>query len=154
MLRSVSGLVMLAAVGCGEGSHRSGVLPSVAIAAHSAGHATARAELERFEDQACAGVSRGVRAACPFLEPVALKVIPRGVRLHVDPSQADAIAARMRCHLAFAGARRFERIVECPLYLPGVQIVLAEDRDAIDVTSDHPDVARELVARAFEVYGR
>ena len=154
VMRLLGAILGLALGACTDGPSNRIHLPTLTIATHAAAHAASVAELERFEDAACRGLSRAARAACPFVQPVVLKAIPRGIRIQVQPDDAAEIAARMRCHLAYAKARGFRHVTECPLYLPSVEIELTEQRDAIEVTSIDPEVAGELIVRATESYGR
>jgi hypothetical protein len=112
---------------------------------HAREHEAAAAELERFEADACADFGPHTRAACPVLGP-AVRVEDRadGVRFHFgDEGTAQAMAALMRCHLAFARARGFERAGDCPLYQRGVAIAVAGG-DAVDVRSSDPEVVRNI----------
>jgi hypothetical protein len=145
--------VMMSLVACKADAPRT-ALPALAISAHIARHGASLRDFERFEDQACVDLSRTARAACPLVDALTLKVIPGGIRIHVDPSRADEIVARMRCHMAFSRARGFPREAECPLYLRGVEIALSSERDAVEITSGDPEITHQLVDSAVALYGR
>jgi hypothetical protein len=120
---------------------------------HARQHAEAAAELEHFEEAECGSLSPRVRAACPVLSAIAIEVRPDGIRLFLkDPSTAADTIALMKCHLAYARTRGFERAPDCPLYLRGVEI--SADGRAVDVTSRDSAVAREIVQRGFELVDR
>jgi hypothetical protein len=128
---------------------------SLHSAEHARQHAATAEELEHFEERECAGIPSRERGACPVLSSSAIKVLPSGIRVHVaDPDQIDATVRLMRCHLAYARARGFERVAECPLYLRGVEIELSADGDAVELTSSDPEVAQEIMRRAFQLLGR
>jgi hypothetical protein len=117
--------------------------------AHAAEHERAAADLERFESSECAGLKPSVRSACPFLGPVrASEEIAGGVRVTLAPgAPIAAVAAHMRCHLAFARTRAFE-VSECPLTLRGTEIKLSADGTAIEITARDRRVVRDLRTRA------
>jgi hypothetical protein len=121
---------------------------------HARAHELAAAELERFEAEACQSFGPHTRAACPVLGP-ALRVEDRsdGVRLHFgDEARARERAALMRCHLAFARARGFAGVGDCPLYLRGVEIVLAGG-DSVDVRSGDAGVVRQIQLDSHQIAG-
>jgi hypothetical protein len=123
------------------------------LQAHAREHAAAAAELELFEDVECGGITPRVRAACPIVSVVAFKVLPNGVCLHLaDPVAEPSTVALMRCHLAYARTRGFERAPDCPLYLLGVEINPASDGRGIEVTSREHAVALEIIRRSLELF--
>jgi len=54
----------------------------------------------------------------------------------------EQVLARMRCHLAFARARGFERVASCPLYVKGVEIQPSVPQSLEIVSSDAKVAAR------------
>jgi hypothetical protein len=126
---------------------------AASLAAHAREHEAAAAELEAFEDAECGGFSIGVRAACPVLGPIAsVEDLADGVRLHLaEGAPVLAVAAHMRCHFAYARARGFERVADCPLYVKGIEIRPTSDGRAIDLTSADDAAVRELRRRAHEL---
>lgn len=111
-------------------------------------HLAQAKELERFEDQACVGVSKDARAACPLITPKIAKVeeIAAGVKLHVrEGVDAAALAKTMSCHLAFARAHGYDS-ASCPLYLPGVALRTADG--VIELRTGSPKTAADLRAEA------
>jgi hypothetical protein len=119
---------------------------------HARQHEAAAAFLEQFEDEACAGVPRSERAACPLLGPlVRLDDVPGGVRAtFVDPSRvADAIA-EMRCHYAFARARHFDDPIGCPLYVGGIEIRRGLDPRTVEIVA-HDDKTVRLIRERSRV---
>src|SRR6185369_5601361 len=105
---------------------------------HAASHERAAAKLETFADQECAGFSVAVRAACPTFSPIEkLEEIDGGVRLYFRSDvDAGAVAAHMRCHLAYARMYGFEGIPDCPLYIKGVDIRRSSDGRAIEIVGN------------------
>jgi hypothetical protein len=59
--------------------------------------------------------------------------------------------ALMRCHLAYARTRGFDRAPDCLLYLRGVEINTASDGRGIEVTSREHAVALQIVRRSIAV---
>jgi hypothetical protein len=112
---------------------------------HAREHEAAATELERYEAAECHDFGPHTRAACPVLGPVArIEDTERGVRIwFADEAQARAMAALMRCHLAFARARGFQGAGDCPLYLRGVEIAAAGGA-AVDVSSADAAVAQKI----------
>jgi hypothetical protein len=115
-------------------------------AAHARQHASAAADLERFEDGACKPLAPAARAACPVLGPiVAVEDIDHGVRLRpADANAIDPLVALMRCHLAYARTRGFANVPDCPLYMRSVEIRLSADGHAIELTSPEAPTVHEL----------
>ena len=108
-----------------------------------------------FEEAECADIAPQVRAACPVITSSALKILPNGFRVHLaDPDNAPSTIALMRCHLAYATARGFDRVPDCPLYLPDIEIAPSSDGTAVEVTSHDEAVASEITRRALELIGR
>jgi hypothetical protein len=117
--------------------------------AHALEHERAAAALESFESAECRPFVPAVRAACPFMGPISsVEQIHGGVRLHLAPgAPAEALAAHMRCHLAFALTRGFE-VAECPLMLRGAEVSISEQGTAIDLTSRVHKTVKALRQRA------
>jgi hypothetical protein len=117
---------------------------------HAREHEAAANALEGYEEAECREFAPKARAACPLLGPVAaVEDLPDGVRfVYAAGAPVDAVAAHMRCHLAFARARGFGDGADCPLYLRGIAIALAGGGNAIEVTSRDSATARELQVRA------
>jgi hypothetical protein len=119
--------------------------------AHAAAHAAAAAQLERFESEACAGVDRRERAACPLLGPVtSIRDIRGGVRIELTPgTPMAALAASMRCHHAFARARGFSpEAASCPLYMSGIRIGLSADGEALEILGSSTATIAEVRKRS------
>ena len=117
-------------------------------------HLNAARKLERFENDACFGISTPERMSCPLIAPHLDKIEEgiRGVVLHFKSAQTTrTVGIQMRCHLAFAMANNFER-TPCPLYLKGVVITLVGDK-AIEVTSTDPNVTRAVREAARRMFG-
>jgi hypothetical protein len=125
------------------------------LEAHARGHEAAAAALERFEAAACAEVPARERGACPMLPAHAsVQQIDGGVRIRLDVAADLAkIAARMRCHLAYARALGFDRAPACPLYAAGVDVLVDASARSIDVVVDRHAAVSEL-RRAVERLGR
>ena len=106
--------------------------------AHARQHEAAAAKLESFEAAECAAIAPNVRAACPVLGPVSrVEDLANGVRVYLtDGAPIDAIIGHMRCHTAYARARHFEQVADCPLYIKGVDIQRTADGRAIEITGD------------------
>jgi hypothetical protein len=113
---------------------------------HAREHEAAAQALEQYEEQECRELPPKVRAACPMLGPVrAIEDLPDGVRIHFrDDEAVGPVLAHMRCHLAFARARAFAGVADCPLYLRGVTIAASADGRAIDVRADDAATARAV----------
>lgn len=109
---------------------------------HAREHELAAVELETFEDEECRGLAPRARGACPLLGPVAaVEELLGGARIRF------AIGAPVG-HLAFARARGFERVADCPLYRRGVSVAASPDGAAIDVTTSDPaavETIRQLI---------
>ncbi len=90
--------------------------------AHAAQHEAAADSLRHFEAVECRAFPPETRAACPLLSGVTEVVnIAGGVRMHFAPdAPADAVLARIRCHLAYARTRAYAAVSSCPLYVRGV----------------------------------
>lgn len=110
---------------------------------HALEHLEAAHALEQFEAAECGAFAPGTRAVCPLLGQVdGVDDIPGGVRVRLAKGvPRHAVAAHMRCHLAFARARGRGGMRECPLYLHGVGVELPPDSEAIDLlVTDTGDV--------------
>jgi len=116
---------------------------------HAREHEVAATELERYEEVECRAFGPHTRAACPVLGPVTrIEDTADGVRIYfADDAEARAMAALMRCHLAFAQARGFRDAGDCPLYLPAIEIV-ATGGAAVEVRSADAAVAQKIRARS------
>jgi hypothetical protein len=115
----------------------------------------AAAELEQFEDQACAGESREARRGCPFVTAAVRTVeeTSSGVRLHLLPkTDGTQLLHAMRCHLAFARARGFKDVPECPLYTWGVSVELADGDSVIEVRGQNGKVASQVRRAARQLF--
>jgi len=117
---------------------------------HAREHEAAAAALEGFEEAECREVPQKARGACPVLGPVAtIDDRPDGVRISfAAAAPVEEIVAHMRCHLAFARKNGFTNAGDCPLYMRGVEIALAADGHAVDVTSQERSVAQEIQIRS------
>ena len=122
-------------------------------AKHARQHEAAATELEHFEGAECGALSPRVRAACPMLAPIKrLQEIPGGVRIEfVDGADVGMLTAQMRCHLAFARARAFAGVPDCPLYIKGIEIQASPDRRGIDFTTTDRATATEIRRRANDL---
>lgn len=118
---------------------------------HAEQHEAAAVALEASEEQECKSIPPKARAACPLLGPVQ-ELLDRGdgVRIVFPPdTDVAALLARMRCHLAFARARGFSDVAECPLYMRDVDISApAADGNAIEVRSRDAAIAYQIQIRA------
>lgn len=117
-------------------------------------HLNAAQQLERYEDEACAGLTLAQRTACPVLAPWVVKVeeLAQGLTLHLKADAPVAqVTAQMQCHLAFSQAHGFDR-APCPLYLKGVRIAAADGK-AIEVHSTDPTVAAEVRLEGRRLFG-
>ncbi len=116
------------------------------LSEHARAHEAAAAQLQSFEADECRGVSANARAACPFMGPIAGIVdIDGGVRFVLsDHTQVGAVIAQMRCHFAWARARGFTRVGDCPIYLKGIDINRSADGLGIDITGHERGVVTAL----------
>jgi len=119
---------------------------------HAQQHLAIATGMKVFEEDACRGIAAPERSACPLLGPVAfIEDIPGGVRAHfTTKANVDAIAAEIRCHLAYARARGFQQVASCPLYVRGLAMNRSGGDDTIDLVSADPVVAAEVRRRARE----
>jgi hypothetical protein len=122
------------------------------LEAHAREHRAAAAKLETFVQDECRGFPPETRASCPMLGPVAqIRDIPQGVRVAFSAkTRVDAVAAHMRCHLAYAQAYGFDTVADCPLYVKGLQIRVSDDGKAIELTSHEPRTIDVIRARTRE----
>ena len=116
---------------------------------HAREHEAAAADLESFEATECKNLAPKTRAACPTLGPASqIEDLANGVRIHFPAgTDVDAVVEHMRCHLAFARARGFTTVGDCPLYIKGIEINQAADGAAVDVTGASRRVAGEIQVR-------
>jgi len=119
---------------------------------HARQHESAAKFLERFEDEACAGVPAASRAACPLLGPLeSLEDVPGGVRVtFADKSRVKTAIAEMRCHYAYARARHFDETVGCPLYMKGIEVRPSLDPRAVEIVAHDEATTKLIRARARE----
>lgn len=119
---------------------------------HAREHLVIATGMKVFEDDACRDVPAAERPTCPLLGPVAaLDDIPGGVRVRfTEKANVDAIADKIRCHLAYARARGFEQVASCPLYVRGVALNRTDVPNTLDLTSANPTVTTEIRKRARE----
>ncbi|MEQ9077161.1 MAG: hypothetical protein RLP09_25090 [Sandaracinaceae bacterium] len=103
-------------------------------------HRSAAAALEAFEEQECARFPPETRAICPLLGQLAsIEDVEGGVRLRfADGVRENAIAAHMRCHLAFGRTHGREGMDLCPLYVDGASV---GSNDGITLTTSAGDDA-------------
>jgi hypothetical protein len=125
---------------------------AAAHTAHAREHEAAAAALEQFEDDACKPLTPAARAACPVLGPLSgIEDIDGGVRVRLaDANALDQTIALMRCHLAYARARAFAVVADCPLYMRGVEIRRTADGGAIELVGGTGDLQDELRRRVRE----
>ena len=119
---------------------------------HAREHRALAAKLEVFAQDECRGFPPETRASCPLLGPVQQIIdIKNGVRVMFKPNtRVDAVAAHMRCHLAYAQVYGFDTVEACPLYLKGLQVHVSPDGKAIDLTSADPRTADMIRVRTRE----
>ena len=119
---------------------------------HAREHRAAAAKLETFTQNECRGFPPETRAACPLLGPVKqIYDINGGVRVVFTPNtRVDAVAAHMRCHLAYAQQYGFQTVDDCPLYLKGLQVQVSADGKAIELISHEPKTIDAIRARTRE----
>jgi hypothetical protein len=122
------------------------------LEAHAHQHQTAATKLETFVQDECKGFPPESRSVCPLLGPATQIVdIAGGVRVTFTPkTRVDAVAAHMRCHFAHAQAHGFDTLIDCPLYVRGLQIRLTDDAKAIELTSQDAATAEVIRARSRE----
>lgn len=116
-------------------------------------HLVAAKSLEKFEDQACEGVSAGERASCPLFASAVRRVdwVKDGFKLTFKQSaEAATTFPRLRCHLAYAVASGFEQ-PSCPLFLKGTTL-RQEGADGIIFASESLEVAVALRAQARRIF--
>jgi hypothetical protein len=126
------------------------LVPARHLEEHAREHREAAKSLEAFADDACERFPAETRSACPLLGPVAeISDIHGGVRVRFAAgTKVDEVAARMRCHLAYARAYGFDTLVSCPLYVRGLEIRTTADGQSIDLTSRDRRVADEIRNRS------
>jgi len=119
---------------------------------HAREHRVAAAKLETFTQDECRGFPPETRASCPMLGPVQqIYDIKGGVRVIFTPkTRVEAVAAHMRCHLAYAQQYGFDTVEACPLYVKGLQVRVSPDGKAIDLTSPEATTADTIRARTRE----
>jgi hypothetical protein len=118
-------------------------------------HREAAVRLEKFEDEACAGVPLEARASCPLVTArvAVVEETPRGVRLHLRANaNGQRVLAQMQCHLAFARSEGFPDGASCPLYIKGVSIGLQDNGRVIEVRGDGAQTARRIRHEARELF--
>jgi hypothetical protein len=117
-------------------------------AARASAHEEAARELEAFEAKECAGLPDASRAACYILGPVSeIRNIEGGVFIRFAKGvDTDAVAAHLRCHLAWARRMGFDQEATCPLDLSGIRFEVVGP--AILVLGDDEDTIAEIRRRA------
>jgi hypothetical protein len=122
------------------------------LEAHAHQHRDAAKKLETFVQDECKGLPPETRATCPLLGPVTQIVdIAGGVKATFAPhTRVDAVAAHMRCHFAYAQAHGFDTLIDCPLYVRGLQIRVTDDGQAIELTDQDAAAAEVIRARSRE----
>ena len=122
------------------------------LEAHSHQHRDAAKKLEGFVQDECKGLPPETRASCPMLGPVAqLADVAGGVKVTFTPhTRVDAVATHMRCHFAYAQAHGFDTLIDCPLYVRGLQIRVTDDGQAIELTSSDAATANAIRVRSRE----
>ena len=120
--------------------------------AHAKAHEAAAAQLEAFEAEECRAFAPKVRSACPVGGPVArVEDLRNGVRLVLaDNAPVGAVLAHMRCHLAWARTRGFEKLPGCPVYVKGIDIHASSDGKSIEITSTDSSVVHLIQQRSHE----
>jgi hypothetical protein len=116
-------------------------------------HLAAARALEKFEDQACSGLSVAERSACPLFASAVKQVEWKegGFKLTFkQASEAAQTFPRLRCHLAFAVANGFDR-PSCPLFVKGTTL-RRDGADGIVFEGDSPEVAIALRAQARRIF--
>jgi hypothetical protein len=116
-------------------------------------HLAAAKALEKFEDQACTGLSPAERSACPLFASAVRRVEWRegGFKLTFkQASEAAQTFPRLRCHLAYAVANGFDR-PSCPLFVKGTKL-LREGAEDIIFEGDSPEAASALRAQARRIF--
>jgi len=119
---------------------------------HAQQHLAAAAALESFEDNECNSVPPATRAACPLLGPaVAVELVNQGVRVRFsETANVPRIVSHMRCHLAYARTRGFDRVTTCALYLRGVEVVAGKDGRSVELVSRDPAVVAAIQERTSD----
>jgi hypothetical protein len=117
---------------------------------HVQRHIEAAKLLADFEEATCIKFPKSVRVVCPLRGQVSrVEDIDKGARIHLIKSHPiQAILDHMLCHQAFGLSVGHKGMPECPLYLKGIQIRLSSGGNAVEITSDEPQVASEIVRRA------
>lgn len=128
------------------------LLRARALEEHARQHRDAATKLEAFAQDECGGFPPETRPACPMLGPVSqIADAPMGVKVWFTPNtRVDAVAAHMRCHLAYAKVYGFDTVQACPLYVRGLQINVSADGKAIELTSHEPRTVDVIRARTRE----
>ncbi len=78
----------------------------------------------------------------------------RGVVLELEPgAPAEAVVARMRCHLEYSRARGFpeEEREDCPLFLSGSTLSL--EGNAVEISAANPITAAAIRRDARRLFG-
>ncbi len=120
----------------------------------AAGHLAAAKKLEAFEDARCRAIPPAERAACPLLASSVsvVRETEHGVQLVLKlDADADEVARRLNCHLAYAEATGFAR-PSCPLFVRGMKIALAGP-GVIGLTGETPEVVTALKLQARRIFG-
>jgi hypothetical protein len=115
-------------------------------------HLAAAHALEKFESEACAGLSVAQRSSCPLLASSVAQVedTADGFRLVMKPAVgAEQTFKQLNCHLAYAMANGFEA-PSCPLFVKGTR--LSHDARSVEFKGESGAVARQLRAEARRIF--
>jgi hypothetical protein len=117
-------------------------------------HVNAARRIEAYGGAACTSIPAAERAACPLIIDARVEDVAGGVRIHVA-SDLDGTLERVRCHLAFAEQNENKGQDECPLYVHGARAtpapaIAGAAVDALDLTTNRPELVAELRRRARE----
>jgi hypothetical protein len=120
--------------------------------AHAQQHAAAAASLEGFEEAECRSLAAPTRAACPMLGRVeAIEDVKGGVRIRfAEEVPVSAVVQHMRCHLAYARARGFDKGADCPLYIRGERIEATPDARGVQILGADKAAEQEIRRRSRE----
>jgi len=115
-------------------------------------HLAAAHALEKFESEACAGLSVAQRSSCPLLASSVSQVEDTrdGFRLVLKPAvSAEQTFKQLNCHLAYAMANGFEA-PSCPLFVKGTR--LSHDARSVEFKGETSPVALQLRAEARRIF--
>lgn len=111
-------------------------------------HAAAAQTLRQFEAVECRAFPPAEREACPLLSGVTrIEDIEHGVRIDFAANvPVSSVLARMQCHFAYARARAYEGMTNCPLYIRGV-VARAGPGASIELVASDAAVVRAVRAQ-------